>query len=300
MVSVFRIVAMITLAAGTGMAGCRSSQSSENNDPPTARSVVPPDSVDPALALLDPEFTISSISEGRYALNFRAGAGGTGSSPSMAALHSLNSVSFQIYAPNGDQLASIATQDITTSGTANAETGSASLTAFGGVEWEPGTPLLPGTYAIAILRSNDGAFARRIDFPGAGSAMTPAQARASIDIAVETRSRGGGVEFLVTATRISPGPAEEYLPSGEKYRIEIRDDVGETIWSSSTGKVFTQALVPMDPGPVGDDVTYREFWDGRNELTRLPVPPGRYRLVITIPAHPTPYISRQEFTWSGR
>lgn len=296
-----QIPATLTLAliiAGAVISGCGSSQSARSNDIPTAKTVVPADSLDPELEALNPEFTITGQGGRRFTLNFRAGGGGAPNSPAMNALRRLSSVGFQIYAPDGRQVAALATQEINTSGTANAETGQASLTAFANIEWESPEPLIPGTFAIAVLRSDRGAFARRVELPGA-VAQSPAEAAKSIDMQVEVENRVGGVEFVITARRIAPGPEQEYIPSGEKYRIEIRNDVGETIWSSSTGKFFTQALVPMSPGSVGDEVRYREFWDGRHELTRLPQPAGVFRLTATIPAVPRPYIIREEFTWSG-
>lgn len=298
MVQIPATLALVFIFAGALISGCGSSQSARSNDIPTERTVVPADSLDPELEALNPDFTITRPGEGGFILNFRAGGGGVPGSPVMNALNRLSSVGFQIYAPDGRQLASVATQEINTSGIANAENGQASLTAFANIEWEPSEPLIPGTFAIAILRSDRGALARRVEFPSI-PAQNAADAAASIDIRVEVQERVGGVEFVLIARRIAPGPEEEYISSGEKYRIEIQSDVGETIWSSSTGRFFTQALVPMKPGPVGDEARYREFWDGRNELTRLPVPPGVYRLTATIPAVPRPYIIREEFTWSG-
>lgn len=293
---------MLAAAIGLGAGGCKSSQNSDMAEAgalPTAKMIVPPDSVDPALERIEPQFAVTHLADRRYSLSFRGGAGGRSNSEGMNALHSITSLSFQIYAPDGRQLGSVATQDITTSGVANSETNEASLTAFGGVEWESPGAISPGTYAIAVLRSDRGALARRVEFPGNG-AQSPAAAEKSVDMKLDVRSTSGGVEFTLTARRVSPGPEEEYLPSGEKYRIELRSDVGETIWSSSHGKVFTMALGPMQPGEVGSEVTYREYWNGKDQLTRMAVPPGVYRIIATLPAQPTPYILREEFTWSGR
>ncbi len=299
MTQLLSTVTMAAVVLGLGIGGCRSSQTYEGGEMASAASVIPPDSVDSELEKIDPQFTITRISERRYSLRFRGSGGGASQSASLNALHSLASLSFQIYAPNGRQLASIATQEINTSGTANTETEQTSLTAFGGVEWDSPEPLAPGTFAIAILRSDHGALARRVEFPGSDGA-SPAASAASVAMLLDVRSSGSGVEFTLTARRAAQGPADEYLPSGEKYRIELRNDVGETIWSSSTGKVFTMAIGPMAPGPVGSEVKYREFWNGRDEQTRMATPPGVYRIIATIPAKPTPYILREEFTWSGR
>lgn len=118
-------------------------------------------------------------------------------------------------------------------------------------------------------------------------------------ITVDVRTRTVGLEFLVRVERLAEGPDGEYLPSGEKIRIEIENELGEEFWSSSAGRMFTQATGPVEPIRVGEFADYREYWDGRNNITGGRLTQGRYRVIVTIPAKPTPYIIREDFTWSG-
>lgn len=125
-------------------------------------------------------------------------------------------------------------------------------------------------------------------------------ATAPLAITLDVRTRTVGVEFLVRVERTANAPEGEYLPSGEKVRIEIENEVGEQFWSSSAGKMFTQAIGTVEPIQIGEFAEYREYWDGQNTLTGGRLPQGRYRAIVTIPAKPKPYILREEFIWSGR
>lgn len=119
-------------------------------------------------------------------------------------------------------------------------------------------------------------------------------------ITLDVRTRTVGLEFLVRVERVAEAPEGEYLPSGENIRIEIENELGEQFWSSSAGKMFTQAITPVQPIRVGEFADYREYWDGRNTITGGRLTQGRYRVILTIPAKPKPYILREEFTWSGK
>jgi hypothetical protein len=298
-----KILILICMLAATAMVswlstGCKGSmQTADSTDARGAKGVATQDPVDSALERLDPRFTITQLDARRYSLNFTAGAGGAASSPAMIAIRSINSLAVQIYSGDGTQLASLATQDVNTSGTVNTAGGGASVMAYGGIEWVPEKPIQAGTYALMSIRSEKGAFSRRVDFPARPIAARPADILA---MSIESSDRAGGVEFALEVRRLLPAPEGEYLATGETFRIELLNDVGETIWSSSRGKMFTQNIGSVEPSAVGATVTHRAPWDGRDYTTRGKAAPGVYRIVATIPARPTPYIIREEFTWSGK
>ena len=121
-----------------------------------------------------------------------------------------------------------------------------------------------------------------------------------IALTLDVRSRIVGLEFLVRVERLANAPEGEYLPSGENIRIEIENELGEQFWSSSLGKMFTQAVAPVEPIRIGEFADYREYWDGQNTITGGRLPQGSYRVIVTIPAKPKPYILRENFTWGGK
>lgn len=251
------------------------------------------DIIDPELEDLDPIFTVTQVGE-KYVLAVQASASGLSGSPAMTALRSIRSITFQIYSNDDDLADELTTEEFTTSGVMNAESGESSLTGSASVTWE-GNPG-PDAYAIMIAHTPHGYVTRRTPFPsGSGSAS----ATSSIELDLELEDRGPGVEFILTARRVAAGPAGEYLPSGEQFRIEIQNDVGETIWSTSQGRAYTQSTGPVEPQAVGEQKIYRVFWDGRSDLSRTTLSPGRYRIVARIPARPQPYMLREELNWSG-
>lgn len=280
---------MVVLGGFVMTAGCSGPSGSTEQSQRTGEKVT---TTDPALEALDPAFTVMQAGD-RYSLSMQTAASGPSNSPSMVALRSIRSVTFQIYSSQGNLLDELTTEEVTTSGVMS-ENGESSLTGSAGISWEgnPGA----GAYAQMIVRSDKGAITRRANFPaGTGTAA----AHGSIDLDLELEDRGPGVEFILRARRTAPGPDGEYLPSGEQFRIEIQNDVGETIWSSSTGRAFTQSTGPVEPDEVGEEKVYRIFWDGRSDLSRTQLTPGRYRIVARIPARPQPYMLREELNWSG-
>lgn len=282
--------------------GCKGSiQTADSTGADIPDGAVPSEPIDSALDKLNPQFAVTPLGGRRYSLTFVVGAGGPPSSPGMAAIRSINSLAAQIYSADGTQLASLATQDVTISGTGNAANGTQSLMASGGIEWSAEKNVEPGTYAIMMAHTEKGVVMRRLSFPSSDGAEAKKPVAGKIlHMWVESNDRAGGVEFTLHVSRLAPGPEGEYMPSGEKFRIELENSVGETIWSSSRGKSFTQAIGEVEPIGVGEEVTYRILWDGRDRTSAAKAPPGVYRIVATIPAKPTPYTIREEFTWSGR
>jgi hypothetical protein len=293
-------VSLILLPLCIALAACSSSKnstSSQGGSTPSTKLAVPNDSLDATLDALNPEFTINPIGPGRYSLNLMVGAGGTPDSPPLGALRSIASVDFRVFAPDGRLLGSKSTSEVPTSGTMNRETGEASVIASTFVHWTADEPVAPGSYAVMTIHTRNGIVVRRQEF-----AVEPPRKIGSQPIAMslDVENRGPGVEFLLTVERVAPAPEGEYLPSGEHYRIEIESSVGETLWSSSYGKVFIQSIGSVEPANVGEKVEYRVLWDGISTTWHKPLEPGTYRIIATIPAKPKPYVLREEFTWSGR
>ena len=206
------------------------------------------------------------------------------------------------------EIASLRTDDINTSGTSNAESGEMSGIMYGSMEWtSPGIPT-PDTYVVLTLRGDSGVVIRRVELPGPGvdeAGIAPVADNDTphdriLNLTLTSERRGTGVIFTLSVKRLAPPPTGEYLPSGEKFRIELQNANHENIWSSSAGRFFTQQIGTVDPPTVGGEELYRAQWDGRDVLMRAPAAPGTYRIVATIPAKPTPYVLREEFTWNGR
>lgn len=293
------IASLLLAGAVTFVAGCKSTEKISNETSSEAAKVsLPADSLDATLDGMNPEFGVSTDGGGSYVIYAAVGAGGDPTSPTVRALHRITSMTADIFTPDGRHITRLETVEVTASGVANSETQGVSLTAYGKVEWNPHQRVAPGTYAIVALHTDSGRVARRITIESGGA--EPATDGSPIVMTVEANSRGTNVEFLVRVERVTPAPDGEYLPGGEQISVELRNDVGETIWNSSTGRGFTQAIGTVEPTEVGRTVEHRVLWDGRSGLSRSRAHPSVYAIIVTIPAEPRPYILREEFTWSGR
>lgn len=253
--------------------------------------------IDPAIDALDVDFAVNVYATGEYSIYFSVGAGSNATEPAANAARSIDSFTVTWYAPDGSALGRSGTSDISSSGTLNTETHRSSITVYGMTSWKPDAPLKSGSYAVAVVSGSNGGRARRLELP---SSAPPRRGNArGLNISIEPASRGAGVEFRITVERLAPAPEGEYLPTGEKVRVEILSR-GEEIWSTATGRMFTQMIGSVDPLGVGERAEYRETWSGRNQASGAETLPGRYDVVVTIPAKPTPYIIREEFNYGGR
>lgn len=91
-------------------------------------------------------------------------------------------------------------------------------------------------------------------------------------------------------------PANEYLPSAERFRVIISDSTGAVVWRSDGGVSYATIVLNVEPRSAGEADRQSIKWDGRH-LSGSTVPPGRYRADMMIPARPTPYQTSIEFTW---
>ncbi|MBC8145463.1 MAG: hypothetical protein H7X80_07745 [bacterium] len=214
----------------------------------------------------------------------------------MTALRTMRRVSFVVRDRSGNAVDSVETTDIPPSGITTPD-GGASLTAVARITWAPRTIPPFNCDVIARAEGPSGTILRMEELPAA--AAPPRNVREPLVLSLSIKELGKMVEFVLDVERTSASSAEEFLPTGERYRIEVYDDGSELVWSSSSGKMFTQALGPVVPERVGDKVTYREVFDGSSEVARGRLGAGRYRVVATVPAKPRPYDVREEFTWGG-
>ena len=81
---------------------------------------------------------------------------------------------------------------------------------------------------------------------------------------------------------------DEYLPSSEDFRAELRSRKGVLIWSSNYNMNYTMQIGKVQPENVDDVNLYLINWDyignnGKKIVT------GDYGLKLIIPAKPTPY-----------
>lgn len=289
------IIVALLLVVAAGCTGTKNSSSGEGER--AVKVAVPTDSLDEALDQIDPQFTISTNEPGDYYFAMLTGGGGKPEDTRMGTLRSIQTVTFEVFGPDGVLIGSRTTDDIVSSGVMNGETGEASLTLMANVEWSAPSEVAPGSYAVMTIRTSNGRIARRLPLPITQGA--PPQSDKVLNMWLESRDMGMGVEFILHVERLAPAPDGEYLPSGEQFRIELESSVGETLWSSSHGMAFIQSIGEVEPTQVGQTVEYRAIFDGRSDMTKSKLAPGRYRIVATIPAKPQSYILREEFTWSG-
>ncbi len=271
--------------------------------------------VDPDLDALIPSVFANLRADSTYYIGFAAGAGGASQSPKLTALHGISALSAVIYGPQRIRvdgadassqqdivrIDSLWSNNVSFSGTMRSDDGDMSITGTGGVVWHPATRPAPGTFAIVTVYGAKGVVNRRVDIVPAALAAGGGDATGGhrLQMWLDSRQLGRSVEIVLHVKRLAAALEGEYQPSGERFRIEIRNDLNETIWSSSTGKVFTQALMPVEPINVGQETEYRAIWSGYNEIEHAPAAAGTYRVVATIPATPAPYVLREELTLSG-
>ncbi|MDB5035051.1 MAG: Intracellular proteinase inhibitor [Chlorobi bacterium] len=281
-------------------AACHGSQSVARNEEAgqTAGKIIDANGhIDSALAALDPQFYVSPNEDtAGYVLGFSVGGGGSPDSPEMTALRSIRRFTAGIYGADGAEIAHLTTDDIGRSGTASG--GDGSVMVYARTAWAPKNG--NGAWALMSIETDRGSVTRRVAFPGTGADASQTRKNSPLEMSLDAEPRGNSMEFVLTVRRTAAAPEGEYRPNGEQYRIEIMDDGGEVIWSSSRGLMFSQMVGEIAPKKVGEEITYRAIWSGLDYRTHERAAPGRYRIIATLPAKPAPYILREELTWSGR
>ena len=287
---------LVALVAATG---CGSSRGTTTTGGAGLDRVAIERQSSPVYESLHPTFDVFPNGDGTYSFIFSAGASGTSDAPTMRLLRGIVEVSFTVHDGSGAMIDSLGTTDIPTSGIAGAD-GAASLTATGRVAWRPRSALTPPMQVVMRASGAEGVIVRIAELPMTSRGEIAPSSAERLALTLTSEERAGRLDFVLEVERVGPGAPDEYMPSGEQFRIEIFGDAGERVWSSSAGQMFTQALGPVLPARVGERVSYRASFDGRNDVTHESLAPGRYSIVATIPAKPSPYVLREELTWAGR
>ena len=108
----------------------------------------------------------------------------------------------------------------------------------------------------------------------------------------------GNIIFGLEAERISKNE-EEYLPSSEMFRVVILDLKGKEVWNSSKGMASLTVITSILPEKVGEKYNYEISWNGISDSGKL-LSPGKYKVILTIPAKPKSYVDDLELNWSGK
>ena len=285
------LASLVLLLTALAFVSCGGSKSAGTGNSYLKRIGLEPTAMDKSIASLNPDMVVEFQDKGNIYLGMTAGGSGAGSSPAMKAIADIQSVSFIIFDDKGTMLDSLYTDVITRSGIGEPE--SASLAVSAGVSWRPRPPAPQQYHMIMLIRSAQGAWMREV--------------RTSFDVPLYTESlllnlqhsrKGSGLNFTLTAERVMEPETEEYLPSGEMFRITVYS--GPTrLWSSSDGKMFTQAVGAVEPEKLGEKVTYEAFWNGAGPEGQ-PTPSGALTIEAVIPAKPAPYILREEIQWNAQ
>lgn len=285
------LASLVLVLPALASVSCGGSKSAGTGNSYLKRIGLEPTELDRSIASLNPDMVVEFQDKGNIYLGMTAGGSGTGSSPAMKAIADIRSVSFIIFDDKGTMLDSLYTDVITRSGIGEPE--SSSLAVSAGVSWRPRPPAPQQYHMIMLIRSVEGAWMREV--------------RTSFDVPLYTESllldlkhsrKGAGLSFTLTAERVMEPETEEYLPSGETYRITVYD--GPTrLWSSSDGKMFTQAVSPVAPEELGEKVRYEAFWNGTGPAGQAATS-GALTIEAMIPAKPTPYILREEIQWNAQ
>lgn len=101
----------------------------------------------------------------------------------------------------------------------------------------------------------------------------------------------GNMKFILNAKRIKL-VENEYLPSSENFVVEIYDNNGNQVWSSSYNKNFFMVITDVLPKNVGDSHTYTMEWNLKGNDNKT-INKGNFIVKFIIPSKPKPYICSQ-------
>jgi hypothetical protein len=128
---------------------------------------------------------------------------------------------------------------------------------------------------------NDAAAAKR-DASIAASPSRDTTVAASAGVSV-----GSDVQFTLHVTNLHDRGVELRFPTGQTYAFSVVDSAGREIWSSSEGRLFTQALQNKLLGSR-ETLTFAERWNGGGHS-------GRYTAVASLRSSNHPVEERVEF-----
>lgn len=236
-----------------------------------------------------PAFTVTAYSDSSLGVYMTLAGGG----------FDIRTMTVRIVDQNNREIASGTTDRIEASGTMNSETRQASITTYAGVRVRGPIALDSGVSLLVEMTTGSGGAQwelRREDQGANGTVSSNGVLKLYLDVAaVNDRIR-----FALRVERLRPAPEGEHLPSAEAYRFQVRDGSGKLVWDSSEGMMFAQMIGSVQPGAVGESVSYQAVWDGLSAVSGKPVAPGNYTAFATIPSRPIPYVIQRNFTYRGR
>jgi hypothetical protein len=92
------------------------------------------------------------------------------------------------------------------------------------------------------------------------------------------------IVFVLDLVRLKPSD-EEYFPTSERLRIEIRNQLGKVIWNSDYDLNFLQVVGKVEPIEVGKLHRYIVPWNRRDNQGKL-VEAGKYNVAFILPFKP--------------
>lgn len=258
-------------------------------DATTTPSPISGTEYDEHLVKSDPLFTVTSFKDSSLGIYMTLAGGG----------FDIRSMTVRIVGKDGREIASGTTVEITSSGTMNIETKQASITTYASVQLS-GPIVLSQETALWVEMISGSGGARweltKTDQATNGTVSTNGRLKLFLDVG----SVDDGTRFALRVERLKPAAENEYLPSAEEVRFQVRDPAGRTIWDSSDGMMFAQVIGTVRPAAVGATVTHETVWNGLKSTTRKPAAAGTYTVVASIPSRPLPYFIQKEFSYSGR
>ena len=264
-----------------GLVGCGGSKAVGNSY--LKRIGKTPFDIDSSIHALRPEIVVEPTIGRELYLGVKIGSDGRSTVD-------ISSASFITFDLDGDIIDSLFTDRVDKSGIA---TSPGSSMTRAGVNWTPPSGIDKEFRLVVILNAPERMWLREVL-----ATLPPPVDAEPIELTLTVDEVDRGLDFLLRAERVTETDGAEYLPSGERFRIEIFD--GPTrIWSSSDDQMFTQATTTVEPEEVGDVVTYRTSWQGMRS-DGIPVKSGAYTIVATIPAIPHAYTVRKEIRWTAR
>lgn len=90
-------------------------------------------------------------------------------------------------------------------------------------------------------------------------------------------SRGEKIDFELAVENVTHRSVTVTYPSAQTHDIEIRNQLGDTVWRWSEGRLFAQVIMEKNI-PAGGRLVFKAPWPRQNNADRQ-VKPGRYVVV---------------------
>ena len=266
---------------------CGGSKDSTAGNSYLKRIGLTPYDLDTNIAALNPEIAVQPNDDGSIYLGVLIGVGERERSSRLGTISELKSFTFITFNLDGEMMDSLYTDDITRSGLGGRAT---SLMASAGTTWNPSDFSSKKFRLVTLIRTESGLWLKEV------AATLPEMAEVDpIVLNLTSEKKSEGVEFTLTAKRVSEPLVTEQLSTSETHRIDIYDGP-ILVWSSSDGQMFAQVISTVEPSKVGETTTYKVLWNGKTRTGNAKN--GTYTVAATIPAKPNPYTVRKEFLWN--